>query len=66
MLLFNMDIISAMYDEGNCRIDVSGYEGFVNRTDIPAERMQSAVEHGLPLDCMWVIQVNEGWKVCAI
>lgn len=42
---------------------MDGMEGWVNTTSIPEEKVRSNVEHGLPLDCMWVITVDPGWKV---
>lgn len=38
-------------------------EGFLNRTDVPREKQQTVIEHGLTLDCMWVVTVQDGWKV---
>lgn len=46
-----------------CQIEVSGNEGFANRSDIDEERVRFSVTYGLPLDCMWVISVEQGWKV---
>ncbi|XP_058445270.1 uncharacterized protein LOC131426503 [Malaya genurostris] len=54
---------SSVYDDEGCRIEVSGMEGFVNRTDVPREKQQTVVEHGLSLDCMWVVTVSDGWKI---
>ncbi|XP_055713614.1 neuropilin and tolloid-like protein 1 [Phlebotomus papatasi] len=54
---------SSIYDDSNCRLEVGGFEGWVNRTDIPTEKMQISMEHNLPLDCMWVIRVWDGWKI---
>jgi len=55
--------LTLVYEEESCRIEVSGYEGFVNKTDIPQERIKTAIEHSLPLDCMWIVSAREGWKV---
>ncbi|XP_053677403.1 uncharacterized protein LOC128727509 [Anopheles nili] len=54
---------SSIYDDENCRMEVSGMEGFVNRSDVPREKQQTVIEHGLSLDCMWVVSVAEGWKI---
>lgn len=54
---------TAIYDDESCRMEVSGMEGFVNRTDVPREKQQTVIEHGLSLDCMWVVTVADGWKV---
>lgn len=40
-----------------------GVEGYVNRSDIPLDRVMASVNYNVPLDCMWVITVEEGWKV---
>uniref|UniRef100_A0A8W7Q095 CUB domain-containing protein n=1 Tax=Anopheles coluzzii TaxID=1518534 RepID=A0A8W7Q095_ANOCL len=54
---------SSIYDDESCRMEVSGMEGFVNRTDVPREKQQTVIEHGLSLDCMWVVTVADGWKI---
>lgn len=54
---------AAVFDEEGCHMDRDGFEGFVNRTDVPYQRVRAVVEHGLTLDCMWTITVQEGWKV---
>ncbi|XP_059473149.1 neuropilin and tolloid-like protein 2 isoform X2 [Neocloeon triangulifer] len=46
-----------------CRIDVGGMEGWVNRSDIDLGRVQHSMSYGVPLDCMWIIRVKEGWKI---
>ncbi|XP_065350494.1 neuropilin and tolloid-like protein 1 isoform X3 [Cloeon dipterum] len=46
-----------------CRIDVGGMEGWVNRSDIESHRVAHSMTYGVPLDCMWVIRVKEGWKI---
>ncbi|XP_022193782.1 neuropilin and tolloid-like protein 2 [Nilaparvata lugens] len=48
---------------GICRIETEGYEGFVNRSDIDPERVRTSLMYGVPLDCMWVIRVQEGWRI---
>ncbi|RZF33315.1 hypothetical protein LSTR_LSTR007660 [Laodelphax striatellus] len=48
---------------GMCRIETEGYEGFVNRSDIDPERVRTSLMYGVPLDCMWVIRVQEGWRI---
>nr|XP_018897448.1 PREDICTED: uncharacterized protein LOC109030773 [Bemisia tabaci]XP_018897449.1 PREDICTED: uncharacterized protein LOC109030773 [Bemisia tabaci]XP_018897450.1 PREDICTED: uncharacterized protein LOC109030773 [Bemisia tabaci] len=46
-----------------CNINVTGSEGFVNRTDIDPEHVRLATTHNLPLDCIWVITVQTGWRI---
>lgn len=57
--------VSAVYQPeiNMCRIDVEGGEGWLNRSDINPERVRHSIMYGVPLDCMWVIRVKEGWKV---
>lgn len=50
-------------EQESCRMDMGGNEGFINRTDIPVSINQTAFQHGLPLDCMWTIVVEQGWKI---
>lgn len=54
---------ASVFDEEGCRMNRDGFEGFINRTDVPYPRVRAVVEHGLSLDCMWTITVQEGWKV---
>ncbi|GAB0094503.1 Neuropilin and tolloid-like protein 2 [Sergentomyia squamirostris] len=54
---------SSIYDDSNCRLEVGGFEGWINRSHVPEEKMQISVEHNVPLDCMWVIRVWDGWKI---
>lgn len=46
-----------------CEIKYSGNEGFVNSTDIDPEILRLAALHNLQIDCIWIIEVAEGWKV---
>lgn len=46
-----------------CRMEIQGTDGFVNRSEIDENQTRVAVTYGLPLDCMWIITVREGWKV---
>lgn len=46
-----------------CEFLINGSDGFANRSDIDENRTRLAVTYGLPLDCMWIITVQEGWKV---
>lgn len=52
-----------MYVEDTCRFEVGGDEGWINSTNLPKQKLDFIVEHNLQLDCMWVITVQEGWKV---
>ncbi|CAO1392044.1 unnamed protein product [Diamesa serratosioi] len=54
---------SLVYVEEACRFEVGGHEGWVNNTDVPKEKLDFIVEHNLQLDCMWVIEVQVGWKI---
>lgn len=47
-----------------CVQHLSGDEGYLNRSDIPEERVSISLQHNMPLECMWIIQVPENWKVC--
>ncbi|XP_018796787.1 PREDICTED: uncharacterized protein LOC108973763 isoform X1 [Bactrocera latifrons] len=47
----------------NCTIEKSGFEDFVNSTDVPEEIRDTAIKNRVPLDCIWRIQVQENWKI---
>lgn len=53
----------AVYDDSECGETFSDFEGFVNSTFISREKIDYVTKHNLQLDCMWVIQVEEDWKV---
>lgn len=54
---------AALYEDTSCRFELTDKEGWVNRSMITEDKVQSNQAHNLPLDCMWVIQVDPGWKV---
>jgi len=55
--------IAAVYDETECGSTLGEYEGFVNSSYITDEKKAYVLKHNLQLDCMWIIEVEEGWKV---
>ncbi|KAF6197649.1 hypothetical protein GE061_008615 [Apolygus lucorum] len=46
-----------------CRKELGGIEGYVNKSDIDQEFLDRSSEFGMPLECMWTITVEEGWKI---
>ena len=50
-------------DPPDCTIKVSGYEGWLNSTDIDDGYINQTVVMNRPIDCMWIINITEGWKV---
>ncbi|BET00095.1 CUB domain [Nesidiocoris tenuis] len=46
-----------------CRKVLTGMEGFVNRSDIDQEFIDRSTEFSLPMECMWTIQVDPGWRI---
>ncbi|XP_075231294.1 neuropilin and tolloid-like isoform X2 [Lycorma delicatula] len=46
-----------------CQFRTGGSEGFVNSSDIDPERIRLSTVHNLQLDCMWTIEVEEGWRI---
>lgn len=49
-----------------CFFNVTGSQGYINRTDIDVQepfRVNMSLEHKMPLDCMWIIWVPEGYKI---
>lgn len=63
MKLRNIENLSAISTELNCTIDRGDYEGYINSTDVPPHITANVTQFKIPLDCMWRIQVEEGWKV---
>lgn len=59
----NIENFAAISTELNCTIERGGYEGFVNSTDVPSYVSTNVTQFKIPLDCMWRIQVETGWKV---
>ena len=52
-----------MVEDTNCRFELGGMEGWVNSSMIELEKIETNREYNMPLDCMWVVQVEPGWKV---
>ncbi|XP_034242072.1 uncharacterized protein LOC117645776 [Thrips palmi] len=50
-----------------CYFNITGMaQGYINRSDIDRNdpnRVSMSLEHKMPIDCMWVIQVDQGWKI---
>jgi len=47
-----------------CIFNVTGKQVIIHSNDIK-DRKAQAEKEGFPLDCMWIIQVDLGWKVKA-
>lgn len=47
------------------RKTVNGSQGYINSTDIEnlKTKINNKTHDKVPLDCMWIIQVQSGWKV---
>lgn len=45
-----------------CIVNVTGDEAIISHNDVE-DKKKVAEKEGIPLDCMWVIRVKEGWKV---
>lgn len=52
-----------MYDDTECGETLGGFEGWVNSSMISKEKIDYVTKHNLQLDCMWMIEVEEEWKV---
>ncbi|XP_043063391.1 neuropilin and tolloid-like protein 1 isoform X2 [Drosophila ficusphila] len=47
----------------NCTIEKTGFEGFINSSEVPPEIWDQVTRNKIPLDCIWRIQVQEKWKI---
>ncbi|KAI4498570.1 hypothetical protein M0802_006276 [Mischocyttarus mexicanus] len=45
-----------------CIVNVTGDEAIISHNDVE-DKKKLAEKEGIPLDCMWVIRVKEGWKI---
>ncbi|XP_070506869.1 uncharacterized protein Neto [Chironomus tepperi] len=54
---------SVIYDETECIIHVNGSEGWVNHTMVNQQKLEYVKRHNLSLDCMFIITVEEAWKI---
>ncbi|KAL0115118.1 hypothetical protein PUN28_010597 [Cardiocondyla obscurior] len=45
-----------------CIFNVTGPQVIIDTSDIQ-DRKAQAEKEGFPLDCMWIIQVTQGWKI---
>jgi hypothetical protein len=46
-----------------CQMFEYGYEGWLNITDISPSYLEKTSQMTKPIDCMWIVNVTEGWKV---
>lgn len=69
-LFFNKFSISfpfaAYLEDFECQFWRNGSDGFVNRTDIRNETVDMVIQNSLNLDCLWMIEVEENWRVSDI
>lgn len=55
---------AGIYDDEPCNETFNLYHGLINTTaNIKPDKKEFLMKNKLPLDCMWVIHVEEGWKV---
>jgi hypothetical protein len=62
-ILFSFSVI---VDETDCTIHKDGFEGWINSTEIYEEfphKVENIMKLNLPLDCMFIVTVEENWKV---
>ncbi|KAL6434961.1 hypothetical protein ACFW04_005250 [Cataglyphis niger] len=45
-----------------CIVNVTGPQAIIQSNDVK-DRKDLAEKEGLPVDCMWIIRVKEGWKI---
>jgi hypothetical protein len=53
----------AYYDDELCVFVVGGWDGTIDAANITEELRNKSRDHNVPIDCMWIIKVNEEWKV---
>ncbi|KAG4067257.1 hypothetical protein HA402_000248 [Bradysia odoriphaga] len=59
-----MEQSTASYSqEIECQFMKDGKEGFVNRTEISDDLVNTVIQNSLNLDCLWVIEVEHGWRI---
>lgn len=51
---------------GPCRFELSGLDGIFGRKDIPEETVNYSRDYQVPLDCLWIITVEDPQKVNTI
>lgn len=56
-------ILETELPEVSCLKELTGVEGFLNRTDIDREFEETAKKYGTKLECIWLITVDQGWRV---
>lgn len=65
-LLCNSNYFAVIFDETDCTIRKDGFEGWINSTEIGEvfpQKVENIMKLNLPLDCMFIIEVEESWKV---
>jgi hypothetical protein len=46
-----------------CEMPKYGYEGWLNISAISRTYLDATNQKNRPIDCMWIVNVTEGWKV---
>ena len=52
-----------MPDKGPCTFDIGGPQGYFGTANITQDRIAHSVQHNIPVDCVWSIQVQVGYQV---
>jgi hypothetical protein len=46
-----------------CEMFESGYQGWLNSSAINSSYLEETKNKKKPIDCMWIVNVTQGWKV---
>ena len=60
---FIPDPMSKMPDIGKCAFDIGGSQDFFGTANVSESRVEHSKDYNVPLDCVWTIQVEEGYQV---
>lgn len=55
--------VGILLEETTCYMEKNGTEGNITRGEIDEDLVQLTAAHSIDLDCLWLIEVEPGWKV---
>lgn len=52
-----------MPDIGKCEFEAGDFQDFIGSDNISHSRIEHSIVYDAPIDCVWTIQVDEGYKL---
>ena len=63
MYTFIPNPLSNLPDIGKCTFETGGFQDFIGSSNITEDRMQHSLTYDTPIDCVWSIRADRGYKI---